>query len=375
MKFTRQFFLLGLLMLAASCQAAIGQDAGNLPQRVGEIAETNTASDNFSGAVLLAKNGQIIYEKSFGFAEREKRLAFNLQTASNVASIGKVFTAVLVLQLVEEKKLALSDSIKKILPQTKIPNAEKITVQNLLMHTSGLGDCLAHPNVAKLPKDKVEIDEFIRLVEEQPLVFDEPGTRFQYSNSGFIVLGKIVEQVTGKKYRDVLAEKITRPLALKNTFFELDRTSMRLAKGYAKASEKDDWKLADSFLLAASPAGGMFSTPKDLYTFSQALFGGKLLRPETLSMMQKRQIEMVQPGFGKMNYGYGLMIRDYPNNRFSVGHNGGTSGYNAELQQYSVGRDIFTLIITSNTERRVRKMLFDIQAEFLKETEERLTDD
>lgn len=368
MKFYLFHFVFILIIVFAQLQIAFCQTDAELSRRVGEIAAANAANDNFSGAVLLAKNGKIIYENSFGFADREKRTAFTETTASNTASVGKMLTAVLVLQLADERKLALSDSIKKFIPATKIPNADKITVRHLLMHTAGLGDYLRHSDVARLSQHKVETNEILPLIEQMPLVSDEPGTRFQYSNSGYVVLGKIIEEATGKRYADVLAERIIRRLNLKNTRFELDGERRGLAKGYVKPGETDDWQLVERYVFAPSAAFGIFSTPKDLFRFSQALYGGKLLKPDSLEMMRKRQIEMTQPGLGKMNYGYGVTIRDYPNNHFSVGHNGGLPGYNTEFQHYSIGRDEFTLIITSNYDRRVRKMLLDIQAEILKET-------
>lgn len=365
MRIFRQLFLAALLALFLTPQTALCQNDKDLPKRVGALAELNAANDNFSGSVLLAQNGRIVYEKSFGFADREKKLDFTGRTSSNIASVGKMFTAVLVQQLVDEKKLALTDSIKKILPASKIPNAERITIRHLLMHTSGLGDFLQSPDLARLSKTSVETDELMALIERQPLVFDEPGSRFQYSNSGFAVLGKIVEQASGKRFADVLAERIVRRLDLKNTFYELAADFRGMAKGYFKPADSGDWQLMEKYVFAPSPAGGIFSTPHDLFRFARALFGGRLLKPESLEMMKQRQIEMTQPGLGKMNYGLGVTIRDYSNGSYSVGHNGGIPGYNTELQQFFIGRDEFTLIITSNYDRRVRKMLFDIQAEIL----------
>jgi CubicO group peptidase (beta-lactamase class C family) len=217
MRFQLFRFLLLIVVCGAHWQITFCQSNAELRKRVGEIAAANGADDNFSGSVLLAKNGEIVYEKSFGFADREKRRAFTENTASNVASVGKMLTAVLILQLAEEKKLRLSDLIKKLLPNTKILNADRITVHHLLTHTSGLGSYMRHADYAKLLVNKIEINDIIALIEQQPLVFDEPGARFEYSNSGYVVLGKIVKQTAGKRYADVLAEKILQPLNLQNT--------------------------------------------------------------------------------------------------------------------------------------------------------------
>jgi CubicO group peptidase (beta-lactamase class C family) len=361
-------FIFVLAVVFASVQAAFCQTDQELSKRVAEIAEAKAANDNFSGSVLLSKNGKIVYEKCFGFADRAKNVAFTDKTASNIASVGKMFTSVLILQLAEEKKLQVSDSVNKLLPNTKIPNADKITVHHLLTHTSGLGSYMRHAEFAKLLKNKVEIDEIIGLIEQQPLVFAEPGARFEYSNSGYIVLGKIIERLTGKRYADVLAEKILKPLNLKNTRLEIDRSDFRgLAKGHLKPTPTDIWQSNEMQMPTPSADGGVYTTARDLFVFSQTLHGGKLLKPESLEQMKNRHAEMSVPGLGKMNYGYAMMIQDYTNNSTSIGHNGGTPGYGTEFKQYRVGQDDFTLIVISNYDRRVRGLMLEIQKEILKE--------
>jgi CubicO group peptidase (beta-lactamase class C family) len=365
--------IFGLAVFLASVQTEFCQASEELSNRVAEITETNAANDNFSGSVLLAKNNKIIYEKSFGFADKAKNVAFTDKTASNIASVGKMFTSVLILQLAEEKKLRLSDSINKFLPNTKIPNADKITVRHLLTHTSGLGSYMRHADFAKLLKNKVEIDEIIGLIEQQPLVFNEPGARFEYSNSGYIVLGKIIEQMTNKKYSDVLAQKILQPLNLKNTRLEINRADFRgLAKGHLKPEAANVWQSNETQMPTPSADGGVYTTARDLFVFSQALYGGKLIKPESLELMKNRHAEMSVPGLGKMNYGYAMMIQDYPNNAISTGHNGGTPGYGTEFKQYRVGEDDFTLIVISNYDRRVRGLMLEIQKEILNETNEKI---
>jgi CubicO group peptidase (beta-lactamase class C family) len=360
-------FIFTLGVLLASVQTAFCQTDQELSKRVAEIAEANAGGDNFSGSVLLAKNGNIVYEKSFGFADRGKSAPFFDTTASNIASVGKMLTSVLILQLVEEKKLLLSDSIAKHLPNTKIPNADKITVHHLLTHTSGLGTYWQHPDYPKLLKNAVEVDELVRLIEQQQLVFAEPGTRFEYSNSGYIVLGKIIERITGKRYADVLAEKIIKPLDLKNTRLEINRSDFRgLAKGHLKPTPTDVWQSNEKQMPTPSSDGGVYATAKDLFRFNQALLGGKLLNKQSLELMKNRHAEMTVPGLGKMNYGYAVMIQNYANDFQSIGHNGGTPGYGAEFQHYSNNRDEFTLIILSNYDRRVRGLMFKIQEEILK---------
>ena len=367
MRFHLLRFIFIIAVIGAQFQTAFCQSDDVLSKRTGEIAGATAADDNFSGSVLLARNGKIVYEKSFGFADREKRIAFNEKTASNIASVGKMFTSVLILQLAEEKKLSLSDSIGKHLPAAKIPNADRITVHQLLTHTSGLGAYWQHPDFPKLLKNTVEIDEIIALIEQQPPVFAAPGARFEYSNSGFIVLGKIIERATGKKYKEVLNERIVQRLGLKNTRLEINRSDFRgAAKGYVKPAPNGEWLSNEKQVPTPSSDGGVFTTAQDLFAFDRALWGGKLLKPESLELLKKRHAEMIVPGLGKINYGYAAMIRDYPNDFTSIGHNGGTLGYGAEFHHYSNNRDEFTLIVISNYDRRVRGLMLKIQDEILK---------
>lgn len=362
-------FLSCLMMLCVSCgiSAQNSPKGDELSKRIGEIAEAHAANDNFSGAVLLSKNGQAVYEKTFGFADRAKSAPFTVQTASSIASVGKIFTSVLVLQLAEEKKLSLSDSVSKFLPDTKIPNAGKITIHQLLTHTSGLGNYMAHTDYAKLRENRLEIDAVVSLIERQSLAFETPGAKVEYSNSGYIVLGKIIESVTGKKYAEVLEKRILNPLAMKSTGLELNRNNFGgLAKGYFKPNPVGEWQSTEKEMPTPASDGGLFTTAKDLFAFDRALFGGKLLKRESFELMKNRHTEMTVPGLGKMNYGYGLMISDYPNNAYSIGHNGGSPGYGTEFVHYFIGQDEFTLIIISNYDRRTRQLKSKIQDEITK---------
>jgi CubicO group peptidase (beta-lactamase class C family) len=360
------FMLVSAAALAptVSCQGAA---APPLAKRVEAIAERYAAGDNFSGAVLLAQNGKPLYQKSFGFADRAGKTPFREDTPSSIASIGKILTSALILKLADEKRLALTDPIAKFLPATKIPNADRIMIHQLLTHTSGLGNYMAHPDYANLRKNAFALDDLIVLVASQPLVFETPGARHEYSNSGYIVLGKIIETVTKKKYADALDENILKPLKMKNTRLAFDRENFRgAAQGYFRANPADEWRSTAAAMPTPSADGGIFTTAGDLFAFDRALFGGKILRPETFESMKKRHVEANVPGLGKMLYGYGLMTIDYEGGAYSVGHNGGSPGYGAEYRHYFIGRDEYTLIVISNYDRRIRPLLGEIQTELLK---------
>lgn len=355
-----------LLINVALQMPHFSQTAEPLAKRVGEISDKYAADGDFSGSVLFARNGEIVYQKSFGFADRETKTRFDSDTLSSIASIGKIFTAALILKLTEEKNLSVSDPVSKFLPDANIPNAGKITIHQLLTHTSGLGNYMAHPDYAKLKTGKLPLDDLVKLIAAQPLVFETPGERHQYSNSGYIVLGKIIEIVTKKKYENVLRDKILKPLKMKNTHLDLDRKNFRnRAKGYSRQKAEDEWTSTLAEMPTPASDGGLFTTAEDLFHFDQTLFSGKIITPASLDLMKKRHVQADVPGLGKMNYGYGLMIMDYTGGAISVGHNGGSPGYGAEYKHFFIGEDEYSLIIISNYDRRIRPLLNQIQTALL----------
>ncbi|MBN2709583.1 MAG: beta-lactamase family protein, partial [Calditrichaceae bacterium] len=171
-------------------QVAFGQI-----QKLDSILETSVSNDQFSGSVFIAKNGNIIYEKVAGFADGEKNRLNNSQTSFSIASVGKIFTATLIMKFVESGRLKLNEPVSAYLPGVNIPNMDKITIHHLLSQTSGLGNYMSHADYPNMLNMKLQIDDVIPLIAEQPLLFDKPGLRHEYSNSGFIVLGKILENV------------------------------------------------------------------------------------------------------------------------------------------------------------------------------------
>jgi len=332
-------------------------------QKLDSILNASVSFHQFSGSVLIAKNGHVLYEKIAGFADEGKNRTNNSQTSFSIASVGKVFTATLIMKFVESGRLKLDEPVIKYLPGISIPNMDKITIHHLLSQTSGLGNYMNHPEYSKMLNKQLQIDDVIPLISEQPLVFDEPGFRHEYSNSGFIVLGKILENVTGKKYEQILDEMILKPLSLTSTKFSVDRKNDNdIAIGYRKASPQGNWESTIDFFPVPLSDGGIFTTSKDLLKFDQALFSGKILRKETLDKMMKTQSEGDQPGFGKIEYGYGMMLDHFENQIKSAGHAGGSPGYNAEYRHYFIDENTFyTVIVLSNHERVIRPLFFTIQ--------------
>jgi CubicO group peptidase (beta-lactamase class C family) len=331
--------------------------------KIDSLVDASSQIDQFSGSILIAKNGIVIYEKIAGLADNENMIPNTEKTSFSIASVGKVFTATLITKFVESGRLKLDEPVSTYLPGISIPNMNKITIHHLLSHTSGLGNYMGHADYPNMLNKQLQIDDVIPLISEQPLLFDEPGLRHEYSNSGFIVLGKILENVVGKKYEEILGEMILKPLSMTSTKFSVDRKNEKdIAIGYRKSSPRGEWESTINFFPVPLSDGGIFTTSKDLLKFDQDLFSGKILQKETLEKMIQIHSEGEQPGFGKIAYGYGLMLGNFKNQVKSAGHNGGSSGYNAEYRHYLMDVDTsYTIIILSNHERVIRPLFFTIR--------------
>src|SRR5205085_2821805 len=204
-----------------------------------EIGQSLTAyldglakEDHFSGVVLIAKGGKPFFVKAYGLADKEKSLPNSPQTKFNLGSMNKMFTAVAIAQLAEQGKLSFDDKVGKFLPD--YPNkdvASKVTIHHLLTHTSGLGSYWNARFDARRAQIKAVAD-YLGLFADEPLLF-EPGARFEYSNSGFIVLGAIIEKVSGESYYDYVRKHIYEPAGMKNTdAYQMTEATPNLAMGY-----------------------------------------------------------------------------------------------------------------------------------------------
>ena len=266
-------------------------EANDLPLRLTEtqfiegldkqIAQA-VAADEFSGAVLIARKDKPVFQKAYGLASKEYNVPNRVDTKFNLGSINKIFTQIAIGQLVENGKLSLDDKLGKHLPD--YPNreaAEKVTIRQLLDMKSGIGDFFG-PEFEATPKDKLRsVRDFIPLFAKKPLQF-EPGTKQQYSNGGYIVLGAIVEKVSGHDYYEYVREHIFKPADMQNTdWYEADVATPNLASGYTKEGSATRDRRNNFYTRPAkgSPAGGGYSTAPDLLKFVAALREGKLRTP------------------------------------------------------------------------------------------------
>lgn len=240
-------------------------------------------ADVFSGAVLIARHGKSLFEQAYGFADRDKKRANRVDTRFNLGSINKRFTKTAMYQLAAQGKLDFNDPIKKFLPD--YPNkeaAEKVTIQHLLTMRSGIGDFFGD-RYFDTPKERIRsINDYLPLFADKPLEF-EPGSRNRYSNGGYIVLGAIIEKVSGTDYYSFVEDNIFKPAGMLDTkWFEKDKEVPIRALGYTRDGRSDSWVSNYSTLPArGSSAGGGYSTVRDLLRFIIALEKGIIPAPDT----------------------------------------------------------------------------------------------
>jgi len=281
------------------------------------------AEGRFSGAALIAKDGRPVFQHAYGMADRERGIANTLETRFNLGSMNKMFTSVAIAQLVAQGKLSYQDPLSKYLPGfPTAAAARKIRIEHLLTHTSGLGDYFTDRFFRERPTTVAAMLEIAR--EDSALAF-EPGTQQRYSNAGFLVLGAVIEKVTGQDYYDYIRDHVFVPAGMTSSSWPLGAEPGR-ALEYEISRETGGQPKADEFR-RGSPAGGGVSTVGDMLRFSQALLSGRLVPMEYV-----RLITSPRPEVGSQRYGYGFGVIQRPLR--IVGHNGGKPGVFAQLDIY-----------------------------------------
>lgn len=291
-----------------------------------DALETN---NKFMGSVAVSRNGEIIYARSVGFLDAENHLKANESTKYRIGSISKTFTTVLVFKAIEEKKLSLDQTIDHFFPS--IPNGAKITIRHLLNHRSGIHSFTDDKEYLSWNTQAKTGQEMLDIIVKGGSDF-EPDSKAAYSNSNFVLLTFIVEKTFKKTYAELLKNYITGPLGLRNTALgKKIETQNNEAKSYRFAG---NW-IAEPETDISVPlgAGGIVSTPSDLVRFSDALFGGKLLKPESVESMKAI----------KDHYGLGLFVIPF----YEVtgyGHTGGIDGFSSVFSHFSTGNISYAMI-------------------------------
>ena len=282
-------------------------------------------ADRFSGVALVAKNGKTVFAQAYGMSDREKKTANSLKTRFRLGSMNKMFTAVATLQLVQSGKLDLKAPFGKYL--TDYPNkdlASKVTIEQLLSHTGGTGDIFG-PEFQKNRLELKTLQDYVKLYGNRGPQF-EPGSRWAYSNYGFLLLGALIEKVSGQSYYDYVRDQIFKPAGMTATASEPeDQMVADRSIGYTRVTGSFGPN-TDTLPYRGTSAGGGYSTGEDLLKFATALQAHKLLNAEYTEMLTTGKVDT--PG-GKYAYGFGDSIY---NGTRCFGHGGGAPGMNGELR-------------------------------------------
>lgn len=315
--------------------ATLAEPAPDTPKDLDSYFNTLVAENKLSGVILVAKDGVTIASKAAGIANKSTKAPIDLNTKFNLGSMNKMFTAVAVAQLAQAGKLSFTDTVGKHLPD--YPNkdvAQKVTIHHLLTHTSGMG--MYWGEKFKEQHDKLlTVAAHLPLFAGDPLAF-APGEKFQYSNAGYMLLGAIIEKISGEDYHSYVQEHVYKPAGMSDTgFYDPARQIPNLAVGYTRMSPdgqpqeeiRDNTSIRE---IRGGPAGGGFSTAPDLVRFQQALFSYKLLDKTHTELVTTGKVDGPR-GMGKYAYGFG---DNNVGGKRSVGHNGGSPGIAANFEMF-----------------------------------------
>ncbi len=296
----------------------------NLASNVDTYMQALVGLDRFSGSILIAREGDVLVSKGYSLANREHGVPNTPQTKFRIGSVTKQFTAMAILMLQHQGKLQVQEPISKVLPDC--PNAwQRVTIHHLLNHTSGIPEHTDRLDWKTTGRSPLAVQDLIDLFKDRPLDF-QPGEDHRYSNSGYIVLGQIIEQVARMSYEAFVNEHMFEPLGMANTGYDWNnRVLEHRAMGY---DLRNDRFVNADYLDMSIPyaAGALYSTVEDLLLWDQALYTERLVPKSSLEAMF-----MLSPFLA--NYGYGIGIGQQFNRKV-VGHGGGIHGFLAHLDRY-----------------------------------------
>ena len=297
--------------------------AQSIPSRMDAIVRSYVDQKQFMGSVLVAEKGDVVFEKSYGFANLEWNEANASSTKYRLGSLTKQFTAASVLLLEERGKLNTADPVKKYLPDA--PAAwDQVTIYHLLTHTSGIPNFTDFPDYIATQATPTTPQALVGRFRDKPLDF-APGTQYRYSNSGYVVLGFLIEAISGKTYAQFLQENIFAPLHMAESGYDVNAAIlMHRASGYVPSANAP---VHAGYIDMTVPfsAGGLYSTTPDLLRWQEALFGGHLLSASSLKKMTTPY---------RSGYACGLAVHTVAG-RTVVEHAGGINGFNTQMAYYS----------------------------------------
>ena len=330
----------GLILVMGLASQISAQPAADLSKSIDEIL-TQTYKPNEPGAaVIVVKDGKVVFRKGYGMANLELGVPVEPDMVFRLGSITKQFTAVAILMLVEQGKLSLDDDLTKFLPDYPT-NGQKITITHLLTHTSGIKPYTSLPEWLAMWRKDVPLNELIALFKDRPMDF-APGERYAYNNSAYVLLGAVIEKVSGQSYGDFVEKNIFAPLGMTHSFYDnTARVFPRRVNGYSKP--KDEW-LNAAYLSMTQPhaAGALASSVDDMALWDAALYTDKLVKQETL----KRAWTSAKLNSGKLTgYGFGWSLNSYEGHP-TIEHGGGINGFSTHAVRMPDDR-VYVAVLTN----------------------------
>lgn len=343
MKKSIKLIVLLVFVQLFATNATFAQDKA---KQIDELITKYNQYGQFNGSALVAENGKVIFKKGFGSANMEWNIPNQTDTKFRLGSISKQFTAFLIVKLAEEGKIKLDVPITTYLPDYPKATGDIITIHHLLTHTSGIPNYTSFPNFFKdKSRNPYTPEEFVKTFSNLPLEF-KPGEKFNYSNSGYFLLGYIIEKISGKTYEQYLQQTIFTPLKMSNSGYD---HSDIILKNRAAGYEKKGKKISNSSYIDMSipyAAGSLYSTVEDLYLWDQALYTNQLLSSKSMESIFSSYIKA-----GKGSYGYGWFIEEADNGAIGklkvIEHGGGINGFNTII--YRMPKDKNLIVLLNNT--------------------------
>lgn len=331
--FTMRQSAVSIALLLLSFASAAAQD---LTPKFDEYLSALVDQGRFTGAVLVARDGRVVFTKGYGFANVEFDAANTPETRFRLGSITKQFTAAAILLLQERGKLSVQDAICKY--QENCPAAwSEVTIHHLLSHTGGIPSFTSSPDYLPKMMMPVTTQDMIARFKDKPLDF-KPGEKWSYSNSGYYLLGCVIEKAAGESYESFLQKNVFDPLKMANTGYEHHDTILKKrATGYSLVKGK---KVNSAYIDMTQPyaAGALYSTVGDLFLWNEGLYSGKLISAKSLEAMTTPV---------RNNYGYGLGV-DSKSNRKKISHGGGINGFSTYISRYA--DDKITVVVLGNAD-------------------------
>jgi CubicO group peptidase (beta-lactamase class C family) len=346
--------VLKLVAMVALCVTFTAVRAEETNEELAQRIDTylNASAENgFSGAVLVARKGEIVLSKGYGFADREKKLPVTPATVFNIGSITKQFTAAAILRLVEQEKLKVTDTLEVFFPDA--PEDKKdITIHQLLTHTGGIS-----PNTGGFRYDDSTRENFLRIFFSAPLV-RLPGTKHEYTNAGYTVLAAIIEKASGESYEKFLNRELFKKAGLQSTGYTIPNwEEFEIARGYRfdlSAAEWTDWGTTMDYFMDGDKVswfgvgkGDIQSTTEDLYRWHRALTSNSVLAPKTKTIMETPYVKENPRGTSHYAYGWGIFTSRQKTK--IVAHDGSNEIYFADFLRYV--EDEFVVIALTNVRK------------------------